>query len=203
MSAYWMWWIAAAALVAAELLTGTFYLLVVGVALAFGGVAAWFDVSVPRAMADCRCVGRDRDRPAPAMEAQSDTPDTGAAGARHRADGPGPELGTGWNRSSRLPGQHLGRGARHDRCSASQDHVHRGNARLGADPFGSPPRGFATTLANTLRGGRNADGFLDRHTGAIPRRRHHHRQGDSRRPAAARAGHRALGAISRRAARPD
>jgi membrane protein implicated in regulation of membrane protease activity len=42
-----MWWIAAAALVAAELLTGTFYLLVVGVALAFGGVAAWFDVSVP------------------------------------------------------------------------------------------------------------------------------------------------------------
>ena len=47
MSAYWMWWIAAAALVAAELLTGTFYLLVVGIALAFGGVAAWFDVSVP------------------------------------------------------------------------------------------------------------------------------------------------------------
>ena len=47
MSAYWMWWIAAAALVAAELLTGTFYLLVVGVALAFGGIAAWFDASVP------------------------------------------------------------------------------------------------------------------------------------------------------------
>ena len=47
MSAYWMWWIAAAALGAAELLTGTFYLLVVGVALAFGGVAAWFDASVP------------------------------------------------------------------------------------------------------------------------------------------------------------
>jgi membrane protein implicated in regulation of membrane protease activity len=47
MSAYWMWWIAAAALVAAELLTGTFYLLVVGIALAFGGLAAWFDASVP------------------------------------------------------------------------------------------------------------------------------------------------------------
>jgi membrane protein implicated in regulation of membrane protease activity len=47
MSAYWMWWIAAAALVAAELLTGTFYLLVVGIALAFGGIAAWFDASVP------------------------------------------------------------------------------------------------------------------------------------------------------------
>lgn len=42
MSAYWMWWIAGAALVAAELLTGTFYLLVVGIALAFGGIAAWF-----------------------------------------------------------------------------------------------------------------------------------------------------------------
>jgi membrane protein implicated in regulation of membrane protease activity len=41
MSVYWMWWIAGAALVAAELLTGTFYLLVVGVALAFGGIAAW------------------------------------------------------------------------------------------------------------------------------------------------------------------
>jgi membrane protein implicated in regulation of membrane protease activity len=42
MNAYWMWWIAAAALVAAELLTGTFYLLVVGLALACGGAAAWF-----------------------------------------------------------------------------------------------------------------------------------------------------------------
>jgi membrane protein implicated in regulation of membrane protease activity len=43
MSAYWMWWIAAAALIAAELLTGTFYLLVVGVAVACGGVAAWLE----------------------------------------------------------------------------------------------------------------------------------------------------------------
>ena len=33
MSAYWMWWIAAAALIAAELLTGTFYLLAVGIAV--------------------------------------------------------------------------------------------------------------------------------------------------------------------------
>src|SRR5436190_2478098 len=47
MSAYWMWWIAAAALVAAELLTGTFYLLVVAIALACGGVAAWLDAGVP------------------------------------------------------------------------------------------------------------------------------------------------------------
>lgn len=42
-----MWWIAAAALVAAELLTGTFYLLVVGIALAFGGGAAWLGSSGP------------------------------------------------------------------------------------------------------------------------------------------------------------
>ena len=41
MAAYWAWWIAAAALIAAELLTGTFYLLVVGIAVACGGIAAW------------------------------------------------------------------------------------------------------------------------------------------------------------------
>lgn len=41
MSAYALWWIAAAALIAAELLTGTFYLLVVGIALACGGITAW------------------------------------------------------------------------------------------------------------------------------------------------------------------
>jgi membrane protein implicated in regulation of membrane protease activity len=41
MMAYGMWWIAAAALIAAELLTGTFYLLVVGVAVACAGVVAW------------------------------------------------------------------------------------------------------------------------------------------------------------------
>jgi membrane protein implicated in regulation of membrane protease activity len=47
MSAYWMWWTAAAALVAAELLTGTFYLLVIGIAVACGGIAAWLDWSTP------------------------------------------------------------------------------------------------------------------------------------------------------------
>lgn len=41
MTGYWLWWIAAAVLIGAELLMGTFYLLAVGVALAFGGVAAW------------------------------------------------------------------------------------------------------------------------------------------------------------------
>jgi len=47
MSAYWLWWIAAAALVAAELLTGTFYLLVIGIAVACGGVAAWMGWGAP------------------------------------------------------------------------------------------------------------------------------------------------------------
>lgn len=47
MSGYWMWWIAGAVLIAAELVTGTFYLLVVGLALACGGLAAWFGAAVP------------------------------------------------------------------------------------------------------------------------------------------------------------
>jgi membrane protein implicated in regulation of membrane protease activity len=41
MSVEWTWWIAAAILIAMELLTGTFYLLAIGVAFALGGIAAW------------------------------------------------------------------------------------------------------------------------------------------------------------------
>ena len=41
MSIEWMWWIAAALLIGAELVTGTFYLIAVGIAVALGGVAAW------------------------------------------------------------------------------------------------------------------------------------------------------------------
>ena len=40
MADYWIWWVLAALLVAAELMTGTFYLLAAGVAFAVGGVAA-------------------------------------------------------------------------------------------------------------------------------------------------------------------
>lgn len=40
MAAYWIWWILAALLVAAELMTGTFYLLAVGFAFAVGGAIA-------------------------------------------------------------------------------------------------------------------------------------------------------------------
>ena len=41
MAAYWIWWIIAGALVVAELLTGTFFLLALGVAFAIGGAAAF------------------------------------------------------------------------------------------------------------------------------------------------------------------
>ncbi|MGH8714716.1 MAG: NfeD family protein [Casimicrobiaceae bacterium] len=47
MTGYWMWWIAGAALIAAELVTGTFYLLVIGLALVCGGVAAWLGAVIP------------------------------------------------------------------------------------------------------------------------------------------------------------
>jgi len=92
------------------------------------------------AMADCRCFGHHRHRDATAMEARPGSPNAGAAGARHRADGAGPKLGPGWYGAGRLPRQHVGRGACRDRCSAGQDHVHRSDARLGVDPLRSPPR---------------------------------------------------------------
>ncbi|GMU73793.1 MAG: NfeD family protein [Betaproteobacteria bacterium PRO3] len=46
MNALWFWWIAAAVLVGAELMTGTYYLLAVGIALAVGGVAALLGASM-------------------------------------------------------------------------------------------------------------------------------------------------------------
>jgi len=46
MSVVWVWWIAAAVLIGAELVTGTFYLLAVGLAVALGGLAAWLGASV-------------------------------------------------------------------------------------------------------------------------------------------------------------
>ena len=46
MSVDWIWWIAAAVLIGAELVTGTFYLLAIGVAVALGGVAAWLGASL-------------------------------------------------------------------------------------------------------------------------------------------------------------
>src|SRR5262245_6233209 len=47
MMGHWMWWIVAALLIGAELLTGTFYLLAIGIAAALGGVAALLGASEP------------------------------------------------------------------------------------------------------------------------------------------------------------
>jgi membrane protein implicated in regulation of membrane protease activity len=47
MTDYWTWWILAAVLIGGELVTGTFYLLVVGCAFAIGGLAAVLGVSLP------------------------------------------------------------------------------------------------------------------------------------------------------------
>jgi membrane protein implicated in regulation of membrane protease activity len=44
---YWIWWILATLLVGAELVSGTFYLLAVGLAFALGGVAAWLGAALP------------------------------------------------------------------------------------------------------------------------------------------------------------
>jgi membrane protein implicated in regulation of membrane protease activity len=46
MDPQWTWWIAAAVLIGAELVTNTFYLLAIGLAVALGGVAAVMGGSV-------------------------------------------------------------------------------------------------------------------------------------------------------------
>lgn len=47
MAAHWVWWILGVVLIGAELVTGTFYLLAVGVAFIVGGLAAWLGASTP------------------------------------------------------------------------------------------------------------------------------------------------------------
>ena len=47
MTAYWLWWILAALLVGAEIVTGTFYLLAIGIAFACGGLVAFAGASAP------------------------------------------------------------------------------------------------------------------------------------------------------------
>src|SRR6185295_3262709 len=47
MAAYWIWWALAVILVGIELMTGTFYLLAVGVAFAVGGLAAMLGAALP------------------------------------------------------------------------------------------------------------------------------------------------------------
>ena len=47
MAAQWVWWILGVVLIGAELVTGTFYLLAVGVAFLVGGFTAWIGASTP------------------------------------------------------------------------------------------------------------------------------------------------------------
>ena len=57
MSSYWIWWIAAATLIGAELITSTFYLLAIGVAAGLGGVAAWLGAGHPTQFAVAGVLG--------------------------------------------------------------------------------------------------------------------------------------------------
>jgi membrane protein implicated in regulation of membrane protease activity len=54
---YWIWWIVAALLIGAELVTGTFYLLAIGVAAALGGLAALLGASEPMQFAVAGVLG--------------------------------------------------------------------------------------------------------------------------------------------------
>jgi membrane protein implicated in regulation of membrane protease activity len=47
MDSWWLWWIVAAALIGVELVSGTFYLLALGIACALGGVAGWLGAEAP------------------------------------------------------------------------------------------------------------------------------------------------------------
>ena len=57
MEHFWGWWIVAAVLIGAELLTGTFYLLAIGVAAGLGGVAAFFGAAAPMQFAVAGVLG--------------------------------------------------------------------------------------------------------------------------------------------------
>jgi membrane protein implicated in regulation of membrane protease activity len=71
MNDYWMWWIAGAALIAAELVSGTFYLLVIGLAIVCGGVAAWLGAAVPVQWLIAAALGVVRHRTAATVEARA------------------------------------------------------------------------------------------------------------------------------------
>jgi membrane protein implicated in regulation of membrane protease activity len=57
MSAYVLWWIAAFALVALELTTGTFYLLVYGIAAAAAGIVAWLGLPMAAQLVIAAAIG--------------------------------------------------------------------------------------------------------------------------------------------------
>jgi membrane protein implicated in regulation of membrane protease activity len=59
MAAHWLWWIFAAVMIGAELVTGTYYLFAIGAAMAIGGAAAFFgaDMSMQFTVAGVLGVG--------------------------------------------------------------------------------------------------------------------------------------------------
>lgn len=57
MAAYIIWFLLGLAMLAAEMATGTFYLLVLGIALGAGGVAALADLPLPVQIIICAIVG--------------------------------------------------------------------------------------------------------------------------------------------------
>jgi membrane protein implicated in regulation of membrane protease activity len=57
MEGHWVWWIAALAMLIAELFTGTFYLLVIAIALAAGGLVGFFDASFAAQFVTAAAVG--------------------------------------------------------------------------------------------------------------------------------------------------
>jgi membrane protein implicated in regulation of membrane protease activity len=57
MEGHWIWWVVALAMLIAELFTGTFYLLVIALALAAGGLVAYFDASFAAQFVTAAIVG--------------------------------------------------------------------------------------------------------------------------------------------------
>ena len=193
MSDYWIWWIAAAVLVGAELLTGTFYLLAVGVArrrrrrrrVAGRGAAGAVrgrrrarrradDRRAPLAAARGRCRRRSRARRRP-----------GGAGRDWNADGTARVAyrGSKWDAELAAPDT--------PRAETMYIVATRGSMLVLSD---RPP---ARDAARTDGGARHVDRLVAVHARAVRRRGHRHRQGDPRRAAAARAGRRAAGPLLR------
>ncbi len=186
------------------MVTGTFYLLAVGIAFAFGGLAAWVGASMPLqlltagvlAVVGTMLAHRWRMRRGQASQqpdldiGQSVRVETWNADGTARVD----YRGTQWNGELAV--------AAH---AATPHDVHRRDARLDARSGrrAALTRGpyalqAASSRAN-LREDVHADRVFARHVRDFHRRPDRRRQGDPRRAAAARVGRRAAGPLPRRA----
>ena len=198
-------------LVGAELMTGTFYLLAVGVAFAAGGLAAWFGAPLPvqlivggvfkrQAAPLPRTNGGNWSRcppPSPSARPRPVRPgprveDDGSARVNYR--------GTQWDAELAAPGVACG------------DHVHRRDSRFDAGHYAHqavnatrPRSGIRNAFLIRRRYRHDAvERFGHLHARALHRRGHRHGQGDTRGSAAARVGRRTAGPFLRGAgARPQ